>query len=52
MHTPSYRPQGWQLFGLIAVLVLAMSVAAVAAQPELVEGLRSAIRATDRKSVV
>ena len=50
MNTPTFRPQGWQLFGLIAALVVVMSVTAVAAQPDLVEGLRSAIRATARSS--
>lgn len=50
MHTQSYRPQGWQLFSLIAALVVAMSVSLIAAQPDLIEGLRSAIRATARSS--
>ncbi|HSC85002.1 MAG TPA: ferric reductase-like transmembrane domain-containing protein [Pseudomonas sp.] len=50
MTIQSFRPQGWQLFGLIAVLVVAMSISAVAVQPDLVEGLRSAIRATARSS--
>jgi len=50
MNTQTFRPQGWQLFGLIAALVVVMSVTAVAAQPDLVEGLRSAIRATARSS--
>jgi DMSO/TMAO reductase YedYZ heme-binding membrane subunit len=50
MNNPSYRPQGWQLFGLVAALVVAMSITAIAVQPDLVEGLRSAIRATARSS--
>src|SRR6187551_2677777 len=44
--------RGWWLFGLIAVSVVSMSALAVVAQPELVEGLRSAIRATARSSFV
>lgn len=52
MHNKTYRPQGWQLVGLIAALVVAMSVTAVAVQPDLAEGLRSAIRATARSSFV
>lgn len=52
MTTSTYSLRGWQLFGVIAVLVAAMSAAAIAAQPELVDGLRSAIRATARSSFV
>ena len=44
--------RGWQLFGLIAALVAVMSATAIAVQPDLIEGLRSAIRATARSSFV
>lgn len=52
MNTSSYSLRGWQLFGVVAVLVTAMSATAVALQPDLIEGLRSAIRATARSSFV
>lgn len=52
MNIQSIRLRGWQLFGLIAVLVVAMSAMAIVIQPDLVEGLRSAIRATARSSFV
>ncbi|WP_178111918.1 MULTISPECIES: hypothetical protein [unclassified Pseudomonas] len=39
-------PSAGSCFGLLATLVAAMSITAVAVQPDLVEGLRSAIRAT------
>lgn len=52
MSTPSNTLRGWQLFSLIALLVLVMSALAIALQPELIEGLRSAIRATARSSFV
>lgn len=41
---------GWQLFNLCAVLILVMTGLAVVLQPDVVEGLRSAIRATARSS--
>jgi sulfoxide reductase heme-binding subunit YedZ len=44
--------KGWQLFHVSAVLILVMTGLAVAMQPDLVEGLRSAIRATARSSFV
>lgn len=49
---PGQRYKGWQLFGVSAVLILMMSGLAVALQPDLVEGLLSAIRATARSSFV
>lgn len=52
MNIQSKSLRGWQLFSLIAVLVTAMSVTAIAIQPDLVDGLRSAIRATARSSFV
>lgn len=52
MNIQSTSLRGWQLFGLIAVLVVAMSAMAIVIQPDLVEGLRSAIRATARSSFV
>ncbi len=52
MNNPPHSLRGWTLFGFIAALVVVMSALAVAAQPELVEGLRSAIRATARSSFV
>jgi DMSO/TMAO reductase YedYZ heme-binding membrane subunit len=50
MKIQSNSLRGWQLFGLIAVLIVVMSAMAIALQPDLVEGLRSAIRATARSS--
>ncbi|MDH1261338.1 ferric reductase-like transmembrane domain-containing protein [Pseudomonas sp. GD03944] len=50
MTTSTNTLRGWPLFSLIAVLILAMSAAAIALQPDLIEGLRSAIRATARSS--
>ncbi len=44
--------KGWPLFSLLAVFILIMSALAVALQPDLIEGLRSAIRATARSSFV
>ena len=52
MKIPSHTFRGWQLFGLLAVLVAVMSATAIAVQPDLVEGVRSAIRATARSSFV
>jgi DMSO/TMAO reductase YedYZ heme-binding membrane subunit len=52
MNIQSKSLRGWQLFSLIAVLVTAMSATAIAIQPDLVDGLRSAIRATARSSFV
>lgn len=50
MTTSTNTLRGWPLFSLFAVLILAMSAAAIALQPDLIEGLRSAIRATARSS--
>lgn len=50
MPTSSISLRGWHLFAVTAVLVVAMSAAAIAAQPDLIDGLRSAIRATARSS--
>ncbi|MFC6336685.1 hypothetical protein GIR22_16780 [Pseudomonas sp. CCM 7891] len=47
-QTPTFK--GWQLFSLLALLILVMSALAVALQPDLIEGLRSAVRATARSS--
>ncbi|MHC2144216.1 ferric reductase-like transmembrane domain-containing protein [Pseudomonas sp. 210_17 TE3656] len=44
-------PSGWKLFGLLAVLTLAMTTLILAAQPLGADGLRSAIRATARSSL-
>lgn len=44
--------RGWRLFSLISVAVLAMTALAIAVQPELIQGLRSAIRATARSSFI
>jgi sulfoxide reductase heme-binding subunit YedZ len=52
MNVPPYNLRGWQLFSVIAAVVAAMSMTTIAAQPELIEGLRSAIRATARSSFV
>jgi DMSO/TMAO reductase YedYZ heme-binding membrane subunit len=52
MSTQSKSFRGWQLFGLIAVLIVMMSVLVIAIHPDLVEGLRSAIRATARSSFI
>ncbi|BFT63517.1 hypothetical protein [Pseudomonas moorei] len=46
------RYEGWSLFGLLCVLILVMAASIVVLNPELVEGLRSAIRATARTSFV
>jgi DMSO/TMAO reductase YedYZ heme-binding membrane subunit len=42
------RYEGWSLFGLLSLLILAMMVLILALNSDLVEGLRSAIRATAR----
>ncbi|WP_434674348.1 ferric reductase-like transmembrane domain-containing protein [Pseudomonas sp. R1-15] len=47
---PAFRFQGWSLFSLIAVLVLLMTALILALNPDLTEGVRSAIRATARSS--
>jgi DMSO/TMAO reductase YedYZ heme-binding membrane subunit len=52
MNNPSSSLRGWQLFSLISMLIVVMSALAVAMQPELIDGLRSAIRATARTSFV
>ncbi|TBU79799.1 hypothetical protein DNK06_12000 [Pseudomonas daroniae] len=52
MSIQTHTFRGWQLFSLIALLTLMMSALAVALQPDLIEGLRSAIRATARSSFV
>jgi sulfoxide reductase heme-binding subunit YedZ len=52
MNNPSSSLRGWQLFSLISMLIVVMSALAVAVQPELIDGLRSAIRATARTSFV
>jgi DMSO/TMAO reductase YedYZ heme-binding membrane subunit len=43
-------PSGWKLFGLLALLTLAMTALTLAAHPLGSDGLRSAIRATARSS--
>ena len=48
MTIQSSSLRGWQLFSLISMLIVLMSALAVAMQPELIDGLRSAIRATAR----
>ncbi len=52
MNIQSKSLRSWQLFSLIAALVMAMSATAIAIQPDLIDGLRSAIRATARSSFV
>lgn len=52
MNNLSSSLRGWQLFSLISMLIVVMSALAVALQPELIDGLRSAIRATARTSFV
>ena len=52
MNIQSSSLRGWQLFSLISMLIVVMSALAVALQPELIDGLRSAIRATARTSFV
>lgn len=47
---PAFRLQGWSLFSLIAALVLLMTALTLAVNPDLTEGVRSAIRATARSS--
>lgn len=46
----AFRFQGWSLFSLIAALVLLMTALTLAVNPDLTEGVRSAIRATARSS--
>jgi methionine sulfoxide reductase heme-binding subunit len=48
VHLPHY--EGWSLFGLLCLLILVMTALILASNPDLVEGLRSAIRATARTS--
>ncbi|WP_434647520.1 ferric reductase-like transmembrane domain-containing protein [Pseudomonas sp. D1-2] len=51
--TPSaFRYQGWSLFSLLAAMVLLMTVLVLIINPDLTEGVRSAIRATARSSFV
>ena len=47
---PAFRYQGWSLFSLLAALVLLMTVMILIINPDLTEGVRSAIRATARSS--
>jgi DMSO/TMAO reductase YedYZ heme-binding membrane subunit len=47
---PAFRYQGWSLFSLLAALVLLMTVMVLIINPDLTEGVRSAIRATARSS--
>ncbi|WP_457966952.1 hypothetical protein M1D68_13090 [Pseudomonas sp. R4-84] len=49
---PAFRYQGWSLFSLLAALVLLMTVLVLIINPDLTEGVRSAIRATARSSFV
>jgi methionine sulfoxide reductase heme-binding subunit len=49
---PAFRYQGWSLFRLLAALVLLMTVMILIINPDLTEGVRSAIRATARSSFV
>jgi DMSO/TMAO reductase YedYZ heme-binding membrane subunit len=49
---PAFRYQGWSLFNLIAALVLLMTALILIINPDLTEGVRSAIRATARSSFV
>lgn len=44
------RYEGWSLFSLLCLLILVMSALILALNSDLVEGLRSAIRATARTS--
>lgn len=48
VHLPHY--EGWSLFGLLCLLILVMTALILASNPDLVEGLCSAIRATARTS--
>jgi hypothetical protein len=54
IQTPNHRHpiHGWQLFSLLAVLIVTMTVLIVVLNPDLVAGTRSAIRATARSSCV
>ncbi|MBA1378884.1 ferric reductase-like transmembrane domain-containing protein [Pseudomonas brassicacearum] len=49
---PAFRYQGWSLFSLLAALVLLMTALILIINPDLTEGVRSAIRATARSSFV
>lgn len=44
------RYEGWSLFGLLCLLILVMTALILALNPDVIEGLRSAIRATARTS--
>jgi methionine sulfoxide reductase heme-binding subunit len=48
--TSTPRLQGWSLFSLIAALILLMTALILLLNPDLLEGFRSAIRATARSS--
>lgn len=48
VQLPHY--EGWSLFGLLCLLIWVMTALILALNPDLVEGLRSAIRATARTS--
>ena len=52
MSIQSNGLRGWPLFCLISALVVVMSALAITLQPDLIAGLRSAIRATARTSFV
>jgi DMSO/TMAO reductase YedYZ heme-binding membrane subunit len=54
IQTPNHRHpiHGWQLFSLLAVLIVTMTVLILVLNPDLVAGTRSAIRATARSSFV
>lgn len=46
-----FRYRGWSLFSLLAALVLLMTGLILVLNPDLTEGVRSAIRATARSSL-
>ncbi|MFJ2367082.1 hypothetical protein ACIPIN_25875 [Pseudomonas sp. NPDC087697] len=49
-QTSTPRLQGWSLFSLIVALILLMTALILLLNPDLLEGIRSAIRATARSS--
>ncbi|WP_409288901.1 hypothetical protein [Pseudomonas sp. KCJK8927] len=49
-HTETANLHGWRLFSLLSLLVLIVTSLALWSQPQWVEALRSAIRATARTS--
>lgn len=54
MHTtiPTFRLDGWRLFGCLALIVVLFALSSLLMYPDLVLGVRSAVRVTARTSFV